>query len=225
VRDLRYSLPVCSVCNKFEPTGAVHVTCSGFSPTYTKTLAFFDYTKVIKRLLGVYKYKQAFQYQREIERLTLDAMNMDQFLVFRRLNFTPSTRVILVPVPMSARKLEERGFSPARELAVIIGRQLRILFGCKVSLCTSLLKKSEAKTSQARKNRIQRLLSLSKEFSVREEQVAEFCATPIDAVILVDDVLTTGATTTAVYEAIMSNNVVAEKLQSIQFIRIVFARA
>lgn len=224
-RTLRYALPLCSVCEKFSETGSPHVECGRFRPTFTKTIALFAYTKVIKSLFRVYKYHYAFQFQREIERLATQYLQVDPFLVIYKLAITRETRVVLIPVPMTARKLEDRGFSPAREIAVIIGKKLHGMFGCEVMLCTTLLRKTGDPVSQSKKNRTQRLVSLSKEFSVDEKQVQEFCATPIDLLILVDDILTTGATTTAVYEAMGARNELAEKLAKVPFVRMVFARA
>lgn len=224
-RTLRYALPICSVCEKFSETGAPHHKCSSFRPTFAKTIAFFAYTKVIKNLFRVYKYQYAFQFQREIERLTRRFLHVDPYLAFRKLGLTATARVVLVPVPMSSRKLAERGFSPARELAAIIGTKLRKTLGCKVALCTTLLRKTSDPISQSRKSRVERLISLSKEFSVNESQVTAFCAMPMDFLILVDDVLTTGATTTAVYEAMHKNEQLVAKLNATPFLRMVFAQA
>jgi len=126
---------------------------------------------------------------------------------------------------MTTKKQEDRGFSPAYELSVIVGRALQAKYGCCVKICAGVVKKVGDVTSQARKDRRQRLLSLQKEYQVIESAVDEFTRQPIDLFVVVDDVVTTGATTTAVIEAIAKHNMLAEKLQKIPIVRFSFARA
>jgi len=221
-----YSAPHCALCEKFSIKGTTHAECTPKVPYFTHSIAFFEYTKVIKKLFAVYKYKQAFQYQQVIEDFAGDYIKIDPFLLVKTVfSSIDALNVVLFPIPMTTKKQEDRGFSPAYELSVIVGRALQAKYGCCVKICAGVVKKVGDVTSQARKDRRQRLLSLQKEYQVIESAVDEFTRQPIDLFVVVDDVVTTGATTTAVIEAIAKHNMLAEKLQKIPIVRFSFARA
>lgn len=223
---LRYAVPACAVCGKFSLRAETHADCKPKYPYYTAAVSVFDYTKVIKSLFAVYKYDCAFQYQRDIEQLIAKYVCEDPFLLLKHLfGGESTTHVVLFPVPMSSKKQENRGFSPAFEFAVIVGRALRSRFALQVTVCTGLVKKVGDVTSQARKDRRQRLLSLQKEYQIIDSSVAEFVQQQVDFFVVVDDVVTTGATTTAVLETIMKNQNLREKLRNTPIIRFSFARA
>ncbi len=98
-------------------------------------------------------------------------------------------KAVLVPVPAHRIRLRERGFNQARELALVAGKELAIpVFDCLVRLLPT--------PRQTRLNRSQRLANLEGAFGPRR---GFFCPSPTRlndcTVILVDDVLTTGATT------------------------------
>jgi ComF family protein len=82
----------------------------------------------------------------------------------------------VIPTPLHRSRIRQRGFNQAELLA----RQL----GLRVH--TRLLRRRKNTPSQTGLSRSERALNLSAAFEVRE--------TPPDCVILVDDVLTTGAT-------------------------------
>lgn len=88
----------------------------------------------------------------------------------------------LVPVPLHARRLAERGYNQAAVLAAGLARQ----FGCQAD--ENLLKRIKYTKQQAKLDRLERQQNIQAAFFVNQSGRVP------DSVILVDDVLTTGAT-------------------------------
>ncbi len=94
---------------------------------------------------------------------------------------------MIVPVPLHAAKRRERGFNQAERLAA------RLSCATHITLNTSLLRRVQPTESQTRLSREQRAKNVSAAFSPRS--VPRLEGRP--RVVVVDDVLTTGATTSA----------------------------
>ncbi len=92
----------------------------------------------------------------------------------------------VVPVPLHRTRLLERGYNQSRALAAGLAGQARL------PLCETLLIRSRATRSQTRLSRHRRWENVSGAFAVRDpESVRD------GHFLLVDDVLTTGATATS----------------------------
>jgi ComF family protein len=87
----------------------------------------------------------------------------------------------LVPVPVHADRLRQRGYNQAALLATALARRRRVPLA-------DLLERRRATTQQHRLDRAARLRNLRDAFAVRAG------AHPPNVVILVDDILTTSAT-------------------------------
>ncbi len=101
---------------------------------------------------------------------------------------------ILVPIPLHKRKQRSRGFNQAEILADAIGRKLQIPVGRHILL------RSKDTLPQKELNDTERLKNLRKAFVVNKK-----CFSPVNKVVLVDDIYTTGSTIEAcakvLYEA------------------------
>jgi ComF family protein len=106
---------------------------------------------------------------------------------------------VLVPVPVHARRLRERGFDQAELLAREMGRQLRLPVA-------PALQRSAATQAQHKLGRGARAGNVGGVFSVRTDHRA---AVNGRWVILVDDVVTTGATLAACAIALRSAGALA----------------
>lgn len=94
-----------------------------------------------------------------------------------------STVDLIVPVPLHPRKYRKRGFNQSLWLGNGLSRAME-------KPCTEdILKRTQYTQTQTRKSRLERLANVSNAFEVRDpERIAG------KHVLLVDDVLTTGAT-------------------------------
>ncbi len=95
------------------------------------------------------------------------------------LNYLTKNKFVLVPIPLSRQKLAKRGFNQAE----LIAQELVLAFNWPLK---NILKKVKNNPSQTNLNREQRKLNVQNIFQIKEQPPAN--------VILVDDVLTTGAT-------------------------------
>ncbi len=99
----------------------------------------------------------------------------------------PDIRVeVIIPVPLSRIRYLERGYNQSAWLARGISDILR------VPVCTDMLIRHRATRTQTRLNRQARWENVRNAFSVRPEHLP-----PVEAMLLVDDILTSGATATA----------------------------
>jgi len=103
---------------------------------------------------------------------------------------------VLMPLPLSAQRLAERGFNQAWELA----RSLHRLSGCKARLQTRLLLRTRQTLAQSQLDRAQRLANVRDAFLT--EPLAPDCVRG-RAVVLVDDVMTSGATLNAAAQSLL----------------------
>ena len=95
---------------------------------------------------------------------------------------------ILVPVPLHRAKQSDRGFNQSLELCLELTKRT----GIATADCLQRVRSTE---SQASLHRSERLKNLSKAFSMRRRLFGKVPEVKGAKVLLVDDVLTTGATT------------------------------
>lgn len=219
----------CLICQKSSECGAVHSGCTPYPLYYDSSLALFSYTKVVKKLFSVYKFHSAFQYQRIIEKLVAEYVALDPFLLIRKLfslkEAAMPIKIALVPIPMTKHKESERGFSPAREIATIFGRQLLKLGAAQVRLFPTLLIKTKETPAQSHKKRHERLLSLQKAYSSNKACYESLLRYNPTHLIIIDDVLTTGSTANVALEALVADAEVRPLLKMTRKILFTFARA
>lgn len=220
-----YSTPSCSICNKFSEKGLLHPLCQSKRAAYNQTISCFEYEKTVKYLLSAYKYKGCYHLIREIQLLIQSYFRLDPFrYIVSCFDSFRKYRLLLIPVPMSKNKLAERGFSPAFELAVVLGRYLRDNYECSCFVSTNILTKKTGSLAQAKKTRQQRLLTLAREYSLLSESVPALLSLKPQAIVVVDDVVTTGATSTVMLDVLSTSPALKSLLISVPLIRFSFAK-
>lgn len=155
--------------------------CSTKPPSYDHVDSFFLYRFPIDHLIGQVKYSQKVQY------IGLIASLMHHFA-----NISPSVEA-LIPIPMYRLNQFKRGFNQAELIARGLSRHTHI------PVDTQLLTKLHATHPQMGLSRLERL----------KNQKGSFACTPSEYhhVMLIDDVMTTGATLETVSQVLKQNGV------------------
>ncbi len=117
---------------------------------------------------------------------------------------------VLVPVPLHRRRLAARRFNQSALLARAVSR------GCGVPVALDALARSKATPSQVGLSRTQRQLNLQGAFAVPAERRGTVAGR---SVVLVDDVLTSGATANAASRALLRGG--ARRVDVLVFARVV----
>lgn len=172
----------------------------------------------------MYKYKKYFLYQHALAQLISSYFRVDPFTLISKWNIVLSrSRIAVVPVPMSRRKESDRGFSPAFEIAALISRLLAFRGVMDLRIFPRLLCKTDNQQAQASKSRIKRLLSLQQAYSLNSETIDIFLQYQPEVIIIVDDILTTGATTNVIIEQLAKHEQVRNMLRNCEILRFTFA--
>lgn len=174
--------PFCSCCGLPFAGAITHrfecPNCSDRSPAFSRARAAVEAVGVAREIVHQFKYQRAFWFEPAIRDLWLPAVLPD---------VTGQPWDGIVPVPLHPVKQREREYNQAERLARILAAALAL------PVRTDLVRRTEATPSQTRLRRDQRLDNVRRAFAPTR---------PLDLDgtrwIVVDDVLTTGATTDAV---------------------------
>ena len=144
--------------------------CQQSPPTFERTRALFTYETPVDHLL------QALKFNGRLEMARVLGSLMAKWLA-ETVDVVPD---VIIPVPLHASRLRERGFNQSLELGRFIARELA------VPLDTSVCQRIRATASQRELSRKERLKNLKGAF-VAAKQVGGHVA-------ILDDVMTTGST-------------------------------
>jgi ComF family protein len=164
--------PLCPICaTPLTMPAPACGACLKSPPAFDATLAPLRYGFPVDRLI------QSLKYSRRLASADFFAQCM--------LAGTPPAGVLLMPVPLSRQRLRERGFNQALEIARLLARALTLPLDT-----TSLVRPRETLPQS-------RLPWRARKGNVRNAFACDRDLTGL-AVIVVDDVMTTGATLDAV---------------------------
>lgn len=159
--------PRCPVCASPTPGGECCGACLKSAPAFDATCAVWRYGFPVDRLIQALKYEH---------RLALADWFAQRMLAGPR-----PEGDLLLPLPLSAPRLRERGFNQAVEIARPLARALRLPLSLDACLRT---RDTATQTSLPWKERRR---NVKNAFECRDDLSGK-------SVILVDDVMTTGAT-------------------------------
>lgn len=182
----RHPCRVCAAPLVAADPGGVCGQCISAPPPFARTLAPFAYGGPLNRLIDGLKSGNGLRQARTLGALLATAVDQAY----------PSTELpqALVPVPLTRRRLRQRGFNQAALLARSTARQLAL-----PSLQSRLVRIRNA-PPQRTLPRSARLGNVRRAFAVKRR-------VPYRRVALVDDVATTGATVRAASDALLAGGV------------------
>ncbi len=159
----------CNICSRPIESEDVPICaeCHRERPPYARAMAFGIFEDLLKEVIHIYKFSSVRRLAKPIGTL-MYAMDM------------PDADLI-VPVPLTKKRLKERGFNQS----LLIAKHLSKKFGIRLS--SNLLVKIRETEHQSLLKRKERLRSLRGAFKVTQKVHHV-------RVIIVDDVLTTGTT-------------------------------
>lgn len=175
---------VCSSCGRAEACP----DCVRRKASYiAANRAAARYTPFMKELLARYKYRGSERLAPLFEEMAAYAYKKLSDEVW---DHQEQARVVLTFVPLSERRLEERGFNQAEVMARGVAARHRLPV-------IPLLERTRHTEKQSYKTRRERLESLVHAFALREDgraQLLELLRFGSVRLVIVDDVYTTGST-------------------------------
>jgi competence protein ComFC len=168
---------ICRVCGRPYPTGETCGDCLRRTERYFMySRSAVCYNEQMKEVLARYKYRG--------DRKLVEVMDILLYWAWQRY-YAGMNIHCLTYIPLHEKRLIERTFNQAEEMARILGNRLRIpVYG--------LLERKKATEKQSKKNRTGRLHALENVFSYMEASEVHMPDVPV--IVLVDDVYTTGST-------------------------------
>ncbi len=161
----------CLRCGKRNPYGTYCLSCvRKFEPD--RVLSVFDYCDEIKKIIHEFKYKDYSALSEELARLMVP-------IISDLKNYSSYT---LVPIPIDIKKLQYRGYNQSELLANHLGKLTNL------PVKNILSRVHDSRPSQAQSEKDERRKNIKGAFFVKN--VTEIG----ENIILVDDVITTGAT-------------------------------
>jgi ComF family protein len=177
--DLPQTGPACPQCALPNTAGVLCGQCLQKPPSYDRIFAPWHYAAPADHLVKVLKFRGQLQ----------PAQLMGALLAERLARLDGPRPGCLIPVPLHAGRLRERGFNQAVELARPIAQRLGL------TLDTRSCERSRATAAQSTLPARQRAANLRGAFRVLHPPVARHVA-------LVDDVVTTGHTVNELAKAL-----------------------
>ena len=165
--------------------------CRLAAPPFVRAVAYGTYDGRLRELVHALKYDRLLPAAQELGRRLAHAMG--------QLSAEAPQELLVVPVPLHRTKHALRGFNQAQLLATEAVRALRLTHpDWRLTLAPHVLVRVRATDSQAGLTPRQRRLNLRRGFAVTDPALVAG-----KDILLVDDILTTGATARAASSALL----------------------
>lgn len=155
---LKRNLPECYICRRLSPSCISHAKCMK-SSSLNGLFVAWEYNRMSSSILKLYKYKSVKDISTVLSELFIDTIMKSAFQ-----NNLKNT--LLIPVPISNMRKNERGFNQMEYITVEISKRLQLKYSTDMVLCRSSV------GHQARKNRLERYKIYGE--SVLHPQACEF---------------------------------------------------
>ena len=175
----------CEKCQKELSTKETFICdiCNAYHDDYNKIFTIFSYQEPIKKLLLDLKFRQKLAYADFLGKI------LYQFVITNWYKHK-SLPEILIPMPLHAKRLRNRGFNQAFELSRNIAKKITI----NHTACTRI-KNTIKQTS---------LLKSNRNINIKHAFIAD--KLPYNHIAILDDVITTGSTVRSLCYAIRKHN-------------------
>lgn len=169
----------CFFCEKITGKGQICLNCK--KEVYlSKVISATEYKNLLAReLIRAFKYHYVQELSEPLAQLLINQLEISGF-EFKNSDF------LIVPIPLHRHRLKYRGFNQAELIAEKISGKFNL------NIETDILKRKNLSTPQAKiKDEEKRKLNLQNVFSINPEKIGKI---KDKIILLVDDVVTTGAT-------------------------------
>jgi len=165
--------------------------CRLVPPAYVQAAAFCSYHGAMQRALHSFKYRPLRRLRKRLGLMLAQAI--------LKLRAQAPAAMLVVPVPLHRRRLRQRGFNQARDLAAVALQALgKVDATWQLRLAPAALLRPQATLLQAGLTPRQRRLNVARAFAVADPQLVAG-----QHILLIDDILTTGATAEAAAAALI----------------------
>lgn len=178
-----FNVPHCAVCALPTPTGEVCGHCLAQPPLFTRTTAVFGYSFPLDKLIHGMKYG---------EQLALAHAFAKKLAQRVAKNNSPD---YVIAMPLHPAKLRERGFNQSQLLATTISREL------KLKLLPNACQRVRDTSPQSALPWKERKKNVRNAFFCNQDLTGKH-------IVLVDDVLTTGASLNSLAEAVLKKGAI-----------------
>ena len=171
---LPFNRSCCRICGIELPSDRVHVPCGDCivkAPYFDSTVALFRYQEPLRYLIRSLKFHSNFASGRLLGELLVEALKAQDI----------DRPDLLLPVPLHLKRLRQRGFNQALELARPLSRAFSIPIGAECCVRIRDTRPQFELHSSERQRNIKQAFAI--QGPVAEKRIA-----------IVDDVVTTGAT-------------------------------
>ena len=163
----------------FRATGELCPECAFEAPPFDRAAAYGAYTNGLRELIHLLKYEQLRPAAKVLGRMLAEAVGTLEL----------SGDVTVIPVPLHASKLRQRGFNQSELIAIESLRHLSKHPDAKFAMEIAAMKRRRDTPSQVGMTREARAENLRGAFAITSRALVRD-----KQVLLIDDVLTTGAT-------------------------------
>ncbi|MGI5898105.1 MAG: ComF family protein [Candidatus Dojkabacteria bacterium] len=182
---LKRNLPECYVCRRISPHYQTHEKCKK-EGIFDSVFVGWEYNDISSIFLKKYKYGEVYDIASLLETL-IPTITKD----FQYINALEN--VVVLPTPISSRRLRDRGFNQTEKIAEIVAKELGLEY-----LTNLLMDNDTSDTHQAFRDKEDRKSLRKDRFTVTDkEQITKY-----KNIIVVDDVITTGNTLNSIGKSI-----------------------
>ena len=174
--DLPWLTHYCARCSNplINSNNLLCGSCLKSKLYYDKIISLFHYRPPISQLITQFKFHKKLHLSRNFSQLIVSQLN--DFINTSNIKFD-----IVIPVPLHRKRIKERGFNQANEIAKLIAKKLQILLANNVVVRVKNTSPQTELPSKQRKRNVKNAFFV--QGNIQDKNI-----------LIIDDVITTGAT-------------------------------